>query len=371
MKRVEISRRTLLKTSALVGAAAAIGFPSPAVTQTLKKVTLVYGVQTIESSGEGYFSSIPIALGLYRDEGLDVDIQTVGGASAALNLLANGQAQFSTHGVAGLFSGVGRGVAMKGFICQIPDYFVSIAVDQKGPIKKLEDLKGKTIGLPAIGGAPHLVTKAILRNMGWDPEKDVQFIAVGTSLPALDAMRRDRVQALVAWDTVFALWEFNGQAFTYFRPEPIPTIGFTHCTNTMDATIQKDPQMVAGMARAMAKAIIYQAAAPEEELTRMFYKVFPAAKPTGIPEAEAFRLDKLRQDARKKVMRLDKRVFSNAERLGDVTDQQIAVQRDLLASGGEIPEALPIPRYFTRQFLDQANDFDKAATLAKAKAYRA
>ncbi len=81
---------------------------------------------------------------------------------------------------------------MKGLICQILDYFVSIAVDKNGPVKKLEDLKGKTIGLPAIGGAPHLVTKAIMRDIGWDPEKDAQFTQVGTSPPALDAMRRDR-----------------------------------------------------------------------------------------------------------------------------------------------------------------------------------
>lgn len=351
-------------------AAASIPLASPAVAQSRRKVTLVYAVQTIDSAADGFFSSLPLGLGFYADEGLDVDIQTVAGAAAAVNLLVNGQAHFTTHGTAGLFTGVDKGVPMKGFISQIPDYFLSIGVDRNGPIQKLEDLRGKTIGVPATSGSPMIVTKAVLKTLGWDPDKDAEFIAVGTGVPALDAFKRGRVQALVAFDSVFASFEFYGGDFRYFRPPPMPSLGFTHTTNTLLTTLQQDPQLARGLGRAMAKSLVYMAAAPTEELTKLHFKVFPASRSASMPEADAFRLDALRQKARLAFMRPQKRVFEHSEMLGDATDDEIIGQRDLLFSGGEIKNPQPPSAYFTRQFIADFNRIDVPALIAQAKALR-
>ncbi len=337
----------------------------PAVAQARRKVTLVYGVQTIDSAADGFFSSIPIGLGFYAEEGLDVEVQAVAGAAAAVNLLASGRAQFTTHGTAGLFGGVDKYVPMKGFICQIADYFLSIGVDRNGPVKTLADLKGKIIGVPAMSGSPMIVAKAALKNQGIDPDKDAELIAVGTGVPALDAMRRGRVQALVAFDSVFAGFEFYGGDFRYFRPDPLPTLGFTHTTNTLISTLENDPQLALGVGRAMIKSLIYMAAAPTEELTKLHFKVYPAARASSLSEAEAFRLDALKQKARLAFMRTKARVFDRTEPLGDATDAEIIGQRDLLLSGHEITQTLPPSAYFTRQFIAQFNAIDKA------KAFRA
>jgi NitT/TauT family transport system substrate-binding protein len=342
----------------------------PAIAQSRRKVTLVYAIQTIDSAADGFFSSIPLGLGFYADEGLDVDIQTVAGASAAVNLLHSGQAQFTTHGTAGLFTGVDKGVPMRGFICQIPDYFLSIGVDQDGPIHTLNDLKGKTFGVPAMQGAPMLVAQAVLKAQGWDPDKDAQFLAVGTGVPALDAFRRGRVQALVAFDSIFAQFEFYGGKFRYFRPPPIPSLGFAHTTNTLVSTLDKDPGLALGMGRAMAKAIVYQAAAPAEELTKLHFKVFPAARSASLSEADAFRLDALRQKARLGFMRPQERVFQRTQPLGDASDSEIIGQRDLLVTGGEVKHPQPPDAYFTRQFIPAFNKIDIPGLIAKAKALR-
>lgn len=360
---IDLSRRSL------IGGAAAL-LATPAIAQSRRKVTIVYGVKTIDSAADGFFSSIPLGLGFYADEGLDVDLQTVEGAAVAVNLMANGQAQFTTHGTAGLFAGVDKGVPMKGFICQIADYFLSIGVDQDGPIKTLTDLKGKTIGVPAMAGSPMTVAKAALKKQGVDPDHDVQFIAVGTGVPALEAFRRGRVQALVAFDTVFAGWEFYGAKFRYFRPDPLPSLGFTHTTNTLDQTLQNNPQLALGMGRAMIKAIIYMAAAPTEELTKLHFKIFPAARSASLSDADAFRLDALKQKARLAFMRPKRRVFDRTEPLGDATDAEIIGQRDLLLSGGEITRALPADAYFTRRFIPAFNQVDVPSLIAQAKALR-
>ncbi len=365
------SRRTILKSGLAAGAAmVSAGLGRPAIAQSRKKLTLVYGVQTIDSSADDFFAAIPLGLGFYAEEGLDVDIQTVAGASAAMTLLASGRAQFATHGTAGLFAAVDKGLPAKGFICQVPDYFVSIAVAAEGPIKTFADLKGKTIGVSANGGAPVFVTKAVMKKLGWNPDSDVEFLAVGTALPALDALNKGRVQALVEWDSIFALFEFHGAKFRYFRPEPIPQLGFTHTTNALDSTIAEDPQTVAGLGRAMAKAIVTMAAAPPEELTKLHFKVFPASKPLGMADAQIFQLDAMRLAARKQFMRLQQRVFDRTEKIGAASDAQIAGQRDLLYGGGEIKQSYPPERYFTPQFIEQFNAIDVPGLIAKAKALR-
>jgi len=361
-----LTRRTALKGAALLPVLAA-----PAIAQSRRKVTLVYGVQVIDSSADDFFAAIPLGLGFYADEGLDVDIQTVAGAAGAVNLLMSGQAQFTTHGTALLFSAVDRGAPIRSFICQVPDYFVSIAVLEDGPIKRFEDLKGKTIGINANGGAPLLVVKAVMQQLGWNPNNDVEFLAVGTSLPALDALQRDRVQAIVEWDSIFALFEFHGAKLRYFRPDPIPRIGFTHSTNTTIETIQKDPRMVAGLGRAMAKAIVYMAAAPPAELTKLHFRMFPASRPTNLGETDILRLDALRLAARLQFMRIQQRVFARAEQLGDCSDAGIESERDLLYQGGELKQSLPAASYFTRQFLPAFNAIDVPALIAQAKAFRA
>jgi len=366
------SRLTLTRRSALAAGAAAAALPFAtrfAIAQARRKVTIVYGVQTTDIS-DAFFSSIPIGLGFYAEEGLDVEIQTVAGASAAVNLVASGRAEFSTHGTAGLFAAVGRGVPIKGFICQIPDYFVSIAVPKDSPVQSFDQLRGKVIGVNANGGAPHLVTRAVLRRMGWNPDTDVEFLAVGTGLPALDAIRRGRVQALALWDSVFAVLEFNGAQLRYFRPDPIPQLGFTHTTNTLDSTIAQNPQMVAGLGRAMAKAICIMASAPTAELVKLHFRVFPGARPAGRSDADLVRQGELIQAARWPFMRLKQRVFDRTEKIGDATDAMISGHRDLLAEGRVIPAALPVERYFTRQFIDQFNAIDVPALIAKGRALR-
>lgn len=365
-QKTGLTRRAALRGAALLPVLAA-----PAIAQSRRKVTLVYGVQVIDLSADDFFAAIPLGLGFYAAEGLDVNIQTVAGASAAVNLLVSGQAQFTTHGTAGLFSAVDHGVPMKSFICQVPDYFVSIAVQEDGPIKRFEDLKGKTIGVSANGGAPVFVVKAIMKRLGWNPDTDVEFLAVGTSLPALDALQRDRVQAIVEWDSIFALFEFHGAKLRYFRPDPIPQIGFTHATNTTIETIQKDPQMVEGLGRAMAKSIVYMAAAHPAELAKLHFKIFPASKPTNMSEADILRLDALRLAARLQFMRIQQRVFARTELIGDCSDAGIESERDLLYQGGELKKSLPASSYFTRQFLPAFNAIDIPALITQAKAFRA
>ena len=288
----KLVRKTGVTRRQVLGAAAAAGLlavPRPALLQTKRKIKLVYGAGAVDSSDVGFFSSIPIGVGFFADEGLDVEVFAVNGASTAVNLLATGQVQFTNHSNGGLFAGVGQGVPIISFMCQVPENYFAVAVLEDGPIKSVEQLKGKTIGVPSVGGGTFVMMKAVARQLGWDSAKDVEYIAVGGGMPALDALRRDRVQALFLWSSPYAIFEAAGVKLRYFQPDPLPQTGFTQVTNTSPQTIKDDPALVAAMSRALAKSLVFMAAAEPDELAKLHFKVYPGTKSPGLSDADMLR----------------------------------------------------------------------------------
>ena len=62
-------------------------------------------------------------------------------------------------------------------------------------IKKVEDLKGKTIGISSFGGAPHNQSVMILRKYGMNPDKDVTFLQIGGGATRYTALESGSIHA--------------------------------------------------------------------------------------------------------------------------------------------------------------------------------
>lgn len=340
---------------------------SLAQAKELQKVVISFGVKTIDIT-EAFLYSVPHPLGYYEEEGLSVELQRVAGGSAAVKMLASGSADFSSHGTAGLLAAVGQGVPIKGFICQVPDYFVSLAVLKSSPITDVTQLKGKTIGVNAVGGSPHIVAQGVFKKLGM--AEDVQYLAVGTGVPAINALERGRVDALIMWDSIFALFEFHGYQLRYFRPEPIPSMGFTHTTNTLISTITNKPDLVRGVARAMAKSLVFMAAVDPVELAKLHYSQYPESKGAGLSEADAIKLAIYQLRAREPFMQNKCRIFDRCIKLGGISKEKIESYRDIVFAAGKIPEALPAERYFTDQFVDDMNKIDFDGIIKMARNYK-
>jgi hypothetical protein len=90
-----------------------------------------------------------------------------------------------------------------------------IGVLQDRPIKSVADLKGKKIGIFSLGTGGMPLLKGYLRANGINPDKDVQIIATGAGAPALEALRSDRVQALMFWGS--ALTGFQNAGLEHAR----------------------------------------------------------------------------------------------------------------------------------------------------------
>ena len=69
------------------------------------------------------------------------------------------------------------------------------AVKDDSPIKKIADLKDKTVGISVIGGGTYGPFAMLLQKNGIDPKKDIKLVEVGFAVSE-DALRQGRVDAV-------------------------------------------------------------------------------------------------------------------------------------------------------------------------------
>ncbi len=98
------------------------------------------------------------------------------------------------------------------------------AVKDDSPIKKVEDLKGKTVGISIIGGGTQGPFNLMLKRHGIDPDKDIKLVEVSFSLSE-DALRQGRVDSTNMNQPFAARAEAKGGIHKLFAlEEAVPNI---------------------------------------------------------------------------------------------------------------------------------------------------
>jgi len=107
----------------------------------------------------------------------------------------------------------------------------------------VQDLKGKTIGVFSLATGGIAFMKSYLRQNGMDPDKDVNLVAVGLGAPPVEALRTNKVQALLFWASAQATFENAGLKLRYLIGSDWRTFpDFTF--SRLQKTIDSDPAMV-------------------------------------------------------------------------------------------------------------------------------
>ncbi|TAJ78840.1 ABC transporter substrate-binding protein [bacterium] len=180
------SVRAVLNTSALVLALIA-AFPLWLAAQEKR---IVVGLTTRTGS-----NSLPFVIaeekGIFKSEGLN----------AVVVIMQN---QVVVNGV--LSKNVDYGGTFSNFVgaalAGLPVRIVMSVMDgsdhvlvTSASIKRVEDLKGKIVGISSFGGTPHSEVVAILRKHGMNPEKDVTFLQIGGSSSRYQALESGSIHA--------------------------------------------------------------------------------------------------------------------------------------------------------------------------------
>jgi ABC-type nitrate/sulfonate/bicarbonate transport system substrate-binding protein len=88
-----------------------------------------------------------------------------------------------------------RGLPVRAISTGIKAPFFSIIGQHK--YKSIKDLKGAVIGLTSIGGTNHISTRITLSKLGFDPDRDVKFLAIGDEKVMFDAFKAGRADVVV------------------------------------------------------------------------------------------------------------------------------------------------------------------------------
>ena len=127
----------------------------------------------------GQFMTFPLAQkkGLLKEEGLEAEHIRIFGP-VAMAALVNGELDYWGAIGFAVRSAI-QGMPVRVTAGHLPVLPASLLA--RPEIKSVQDLKGKTLGTSAFGGAPEIIARLVLRHFGLDPDKDVKFIAVGAA----------------------------------------------------------------------------------------------------------------------------------------------------------------------------------------------
>ena len=132
-------------------------------------------------------------------KGYKVEWSQFQGTSPMTQALIAGALDCATQGVLPIAQSMDKGTLATYIIAQHvgekPGSFsVYWAVKDDSAIKKVEDLKGKTVGISIIGGGTQGPFNLMLKRHGIDPDKDIKLVEVSFSLSE-DALRAGRVDS--------------------------------------------------------------------------------------------------------------------------------------------------------------------------------
>lgn len=339
------------------------GAASPAAAQTAK-VTVGWCSRTISGAATPF--AIATRMGWFKADGIEVELVPLPGSSDCVKNVATREIIMALPSVEPLAVGRPQGIKAKTFYTAYQGNIYGIAVPVDSPVQKFTDLRGKNIGVIAMGSAGVLIARALAATNGMNPDKDISIVVAGEGAQTAALVRGKQVEALSQYDTQYALVENAGVKLRLLDTRDIdryPSNGFM----ALEETIKNRRREMVAVAKGYAMGTVFAIANPEAAV-RILYEVYPATKPTGKDEATAIRDDVKVLQARIANWKLEK---AGVKRWGENSEANYAAYVDFMLKWGVIKEKVDFHDLITNELIDDINKFDPAKVAAEAKGYKA
>jgi NitT/TauT family transport system substrate-binding protein len=123
------------------------------------------------------------------------ELQNIASAQGVPALIAN-QIQFAQVGGSEILSANAGGADLV-IVAQLAGVYPFV-LEVAASIKSVADLKGRRVGVSSVGSSSDIATRAALKRMGLDPDKDVSILAVGSAAQRTAAMLAGSIDAGVS-----------------------------------------------------------------------------------------------------------------------------------------------------------------------------
>jgi NitT/TauT family transport system substrate-binding protein len=174
---------------AAAGAAPAAGAPAATARPALDRIRIAYATPTPAFAAPW----VAKELGLFEKYGLDVDLTYTSNGLSLLAALLSGEVAFGE---------VAAPAPMSAYLEGGEVVYVASAVNRLGlmvvtppSITRLEDLRGRVLGVTRIGSITHTFMRYVVRSAGLDPEQDVTMVQVGGQPETVAALESGRISA--------------------------------------------------------------------------------------------------------------------------------------------------------------------------------
>lgn len=223
----------------------------------LKKTVISYAGGTCEAP-----TFVAFHKGFFEEEGLDVELVQTGFEQLKLGL-DSGEIDAALSNFA-WFKPIEQGLNIK-LTAGIHTGCIKAVTPADSGIESIADLKGKAVGVDAIGGGPQIALSAKLREVDINPVTEVEWKAYpGPQLE--EAINKGEIVAYMTWDP------FPTQAHDYNGYNVLLDIGAddpfnnNYCcfVGVSAKVVQEDPEKAAAITRAFLKASEWVTENPEE-----------------------------------------------------------------------------------------------------------
>src|SRR3954454_21153784 len=354
-------RESPMKRMMLLAALALGVFASGAQAQTTVRVA--WCAKTVSSAAAPF--AIATKMGWYKDAGLKVELVPLPGSTDCVKSVATKDVQYGLPSIEPLAIIRPQGVKIKNYYTAYQANIYGIAVPEASPIRDFVDLKGKKIGVTSMASAGVIVARALAKEHGFNPDKDVSIVVAGEAAQTAALLRNNQVDALSQFDTQYALTENAGARLRLLDTREIanfPSNGLI----ALEERLANNRAEAVALAKGYAMGTVFAIANPEAAI-RILWEVFPQTKATGKTEADAMRDDVKTLEARARSWRLES---VGAKKWGENLAENYGAYIDFLVKNGVLKEKAATTDLITNDLIDDINKFDPREIAAMAKGWK-
>jgi ABC-type nitrate/sulfonate/bicarbonate transport system substrate-binding protein len=191
------------------------------------------------------------AKGLFKDEGLDVELIVMRGARSGVQAVLSGDVQFFLA-IGAALSAIWNGGDLK-ILAQMTN-MLPFSLIVRPEIQKVSDLRGKKIGA-SVGSTTAALVHELLKQNGMDPVKAVEYVNIPGAAPRIAAL----VKGLIAATPLAPPGELRaiqaGFKRLVFFGDVLPEMAFTGLIAT-GKSIREDPKTMDRMTRAIVRGTL-------------------------------------------------------------------------------------------------------------------
>jgi NitT/TauT family transport system substrate-binding protein len=273
--------------------------------------------------------------GFFRDEGIDVDVLAGEGSTVTVKLVGNGNADFGYAAADQAMMAYAKGLPVVATAVILQKNPVAVIFPQASGIKTLQDLYGKTLGVPTLSVAEK--QWRYVEKLNHIDDSKIHQVSLGTGIATMiEAKKVDAAVAFFFNDGLKVVSDGTPMGWILLSDVGLPI--YSTSLIVSEDKISKNPDLVHRFTRAFVKGWTYSLSHQDEAL-----QTFLKDNPTVDPKYSALKFPE--------VLKLTQTPDTEKNGIGYSTQDKWDAMQKALLEMGIMDKGVDVANVFTDKFL--------------------